>query len=57
VDPVFVQNLAEIPQVLGNLVADGDLVLLMGAGDIGALAQRLPGLLRADRTDAPEVGT
>jgi UDP-N-acetylmuramate--alanine ligase len=62
VDPVFVQDLAEVPRVLGKLLADGDLVLLMGAGDIGALAQRLPGLLRTDQpkpTDRPgavEVG-
>ena len=46
VDPVFVQDLTEVPRVLGNLLADGDLVLLMGAGDIGALAQRLPETLR-----------
>ena len=46
VDPVFVQDLAEVPKVLGNLLEDGDLVLLMGAGDIGALAQRLPETLR-----------
>jgi UDP-N-acetylmuramate--alanine ligase len=46
VDPVFVQDLVEVPKVLGNLLADGDLVLLMGAGDIGVLAQRLPESLR-----------
>jgi UDP-N-acetylmuramate--alanine ligase len=46
VDPVFVQELDEVPQVLGNLLQDGDLVLTLGAGDIGALAARLPDLLR-----------
>jgi UDP-N-acetylmuramate--alanine ligase len=46
VDPVFVQDLDEVPQVLGNLVQDGDLVLILGAGDIGALAARLPTLLK-----------
>ena len=45
VDPVFVQDLEEVPRVLANLLGDGDLVLLMGAGDIGALAARLPALL------------
>ncbi len=44
-DPVFAQDLAEVPVLLGNLLNDGDLVLLMGAGDIGGLAARLPGLL------------
>jgi UDP-N-acetylmuramate--alanine ligase len=45
VDPVFVQDLEEAPQVLTKLVQDGDLVLTLGAGDIGALAARLPSLL------------
>jgi UDP-N-acetylmuramate--alanine ligase len=45
VDPVFVQDLEEVPRVLGNLLQDGDLVLTLGAGDIGALAARLPDLL------------
>lgn len=45
VDPVFAQELEDVPGILGTLLADGDLVLTMGAGDIGALAARLPGLL------------
>ena len=53
IDPVFVQDLAEVPKVLGNLLADGDLVLLMGAGDIGGLAQRLPEILRSASTTSP----
>ena len=44
-DPVFAQDLEEVPHLLDNLLSDGDLVLLMGAGDIGALAAKLPGLL------------
>ena len=32
--------------VLANLLGDGDLVLLSGAGDIGGLAARLPEMLR-----------
>ncbi|MCU0833989.1 MAG: UDP-N-acetylmuramate--L-alanine ligase [Chromatiaceae bacterium] len=46
VDPVFAADLDEVPKVLGNLLEDGDLVLTLGAGDIGALAARLPGLLQ-----------
>jgi UDP-N-acetylmuramate--alanine ligase len=46
-DPVFAQDLTEVPKLLDKLLADGDLVLLMGAGDIGGLAARLPGLLKA----------
>jgi UDP-N-acetylmuramate--alanine ligase len=51
VDPVFVPDLDEVPRVLGNLVNDGDLVLVMGAGDIGGLAARLPALLREGGKD------
>jgi len=46
VDPIFAETLAEVPRLLRNLLADGDLVLTLGAGDIGGLAARLPGLLR-----------
>ena len=41
VEPVFVENLDDLEGVL----KDGDLVLTMGAGDIGAYAQSLPELL------------
>lgn len=46
VEPVFVESLDELLPVLDGLVADGDLVLTMGAGDIGAYAAGLPDLLR-----------
>jgi len=42
VEPVFVPGrVAQIPDVLDDIVADNDLVLTLGAGDIGTL----PGLL------------
>jgi len=44
VDPVFAQELKAVPRILETLLEDGDLVLTMGAGDIGALAARLPAL-------------
>ena len=46
VDPVFARDLRDVPGMLQNLLEDGDLVLTMGAGDIGGLAARLPDLLR-----------
>ena len=46
VEPVFVESLDELLPVLDGLVEDGDLVLTMGAGDIGAYAAGLPDLLR-----------
>jgi UDP-N-acetylmuramate--alanine ligase len=46
VEPVFVESLDELLPVLDGLIADGDLILTMGAGDIGAYAAGLPALLR-----------
>jgi UDP-N-acetylmuramate--alanine ligase len=40
-EPVFVETLEELPAVLGDLLQDGDLLLTMGAGDIGAYASEL----------------
>jgi UDP-N-acetylmuramate--alanine ligase len=56
-DPVFAQDLSEVPTLLGNLLQDGDLVLLMGAGDIGSLAARLPGLLMNNTGNASREDT
>ena len=46
VDPVFVERLDDLADVLQDVLADGDLVLTMGAGDIGAYAHSLPELLQ-----------
>jgi len=48
VDPVFAQGPEEVAGILDNLLVDGDLVLIMGAGDIGTLMGRLPALLGAE---------
>lgn len=53
VDPVFCRDLNEVPQVLDKFLEEGDLVLLSGAGDIGGLAARLPGMMR--QGDAADV--
>lgn len=45
VEPVFVEALNKLPAVLEGLLEDGDLLLTMGAGDIGAFVAELPGLL------------
>ena len=45
VEPIFVEELDGLAEVMDSVLADGDLVLTMGAGDIGALAARLPTLL------------
>ncbi|WP_328988010.1 UDP-N-acetylmuramate--L-alanine ligase [Thiorhodovibrio winogradskyi] len=48
VDPVFVPDLDEVPDVLAHLLEEGDMVLVSGAGDIGALAARLPRVLAGE---------
>jgi len=42
VDPVFIDDIEELPEVLRGLLDDGDILLIMGAGNIGAMAARLP---------------
>ncbi|MEN1944736.1 UDP-N-acetylmuramate--L-alanine ligase [Luteimonas sp. MJ293] len=41
VDPVVVDDVAELVRVLPDVLEDGDLLLMMGAGDIGQAVQRL----------------
>jgi UDP-N-acetylmuramate--alanine ligase len=43
VDPVFVDVIDDLPDVLMGIVADGDVVVTMGAGDIGRVAARMAG--------------
>ncbi|MEM7611894.1 MAG: UDP-N-acetylmuramate--L-alanine ligase [Pseudomonadota bacterium] len=45
VEPVFVEQLDQLPEALSNLLQPGDLLLTMGAGDIGRAAQQLPDAL------------
>jgi UDP-N-acetylmuramate--alanine ligase len=47
VEPVLLRSLDELPQVLGDIARDGDVVLTMGAGSIGAAAHDLPAALQA----------
>lgn len=41
IDPVVVGSAAELSGVLPDILAGGDLLLMMGAGDIGAAAQQI----------------
>ncbi len=47
IEPVFVEDVHELPGALAGLIADGDVVLTMGAGSIGAVAHELPRALAA----------
>ena len=42
VDPVFVERAQDLPQALLGVLKQGDLLLILGAGDIGAVAAELP---------------
>ena len=54
VEPVFVQRLDDLPGTLSHLLRPGDVVLISGAGDIGALAARLPERIRQRAAEAEE---
>ena len=41
VEPVFVEQVADLPDAIRGAARDGDVVLAMGAGSIGAVAGRL----------------
>jgi len=47
VDPVFVENWEELPQILAGIVLAEDVILTMGAGNVGQIAAQLPQLLAA----------
>jgi UDP-N-acetylmuramate--alanine ligase len=50
VEPLFVEALDDLQPVLERVIEEGDLVLTMGAGDIGAYAAGLPDLLSTKPT-------
>ncbi len=41
IDPVVVEQVSDLSRVLPDVLQDGDLLLLMGAGDIGHVAQQI----------------
>ena len=48
VEPVFVEDIAEMPQAIVDAAQDGDVVITMGAGSIGAV----PGKLSSEGSEA-----
>jgi len=46
VDPIFIENNDELERVLSGLLQQGDVLLTLGAGDVGAIAARLEKTLR-----------
>ena len=41
VEPVFIDDIEQLPQAIREIARDGDVVILMGAGSIGTIAGKL----------------
>jgi UDP-N-acetylmuramate--alanine ligase len=54
IEPVFVDDVGELPQAIVDAVRDGDVVLCMGAGSIGAVPTKVVGLLQSQAFVAGE---
>ncbi|MGH8372665.1 MAG: UDP-N-acetylmuramate--L-alanine ligase [Gammaproteobacteria bacterium] len=55
VDPVFVARTQDLPEALLGVLREGDLLLTLGAGDIGAMAAELPKrLASAEAAQGPQ---
>jgi UDP-N-acetylmuramate--alanine ligase len=48
VDPIFVEDMAEMSQTILDTVRDGDVVITMGAGSISSVPGQLTQLLEQD---------
>jgi len=45
VDPVFVESIEQLPEALHGVLADGDILLTQGAGNVGAIASKIKKIL------------
>lgn len=52
VNPVFVEHIDDVPEVLSHIIENNDVVLTLGAGNVGALASKLPATLAAIGDDS-----
>jgi UDP-N-acetylmuramate--alanine ligase len=46
VEPLFVEHIADLPQVIAEQAKGGDVVICMGAGSIGGVPTRMVDLLQ-----------
>jgi len=46
VDPIFVDEIAQMPEAIASQARDGDVVIAMGAGSIGAVPGQVLELLK-----------
>lgn len=45
VDPIFVEHWEDLPKLLASIIHEDDVILTMGAGNVGQIATQLPQLL------------
>ncbi|WP_180129083.1 UDP-N-acetylmuramate--L-alanine ligase [Rhodoferax sp. BLA1] len=55
IEPVFVDSIADLPQAIADNARDGDVVLCMGAGSIGAVSGKVVDLLLNQELTAQEI--
>ncbi|KOR33180.1 UDP-N-acetylmuramate--alanine ligase [Achromatium sp. WMS3] len=55
IKPIFIQFLNELPDIINDVVQDQDLVLMLGAGDIGLMAKKLPSVLFPHTINGPSL--
>jgi UDP-N-acetylmuramate--alanine ligase len=54
VEPIFVDNVADLPQAIADNARDGDVVMCMGAGSIGAVPGKVVEMLQNSELTALE---
>ncbi|MEG0447495.1 MAG: UDP-N-acetylmuramate--L-alanine ligase, partial [Comamonas sp.] len=54
VEPVFVENIADLPAAIAANALGGDVLLCMGAGSIGAVPGKLVEMLQKNELDAQQ---
>lgn len=55
IEPVFVDQVADLPQAIADNAREGDVVLCMGAGSIGAVSGKVVDLLSNKELTAQEI--
>lgn len=45
VDPIFVEHWEDLPKLLAGIIHEDDVILTMGAGNVGQFSTQLPQLL------------
>ena len=46
INPIYINSLEDSINIINQIVNDGDILLIMGAGDIGSFVKDLPKLIR-----------